>query len=184
MSNAIDPSPNRCSSRDRHADTPRRPRESLGSAGLGASAAEQGRDHHDGDDQRREAEPQHAVRAVQQARQVLAGTDPADLVDLAVWLGGGVLLHDAVLAPLVVLLALLVLPRLPAWGRAPAVAGFMVLGSVTLLAIPAIGRFGAREDVPSLLNRPYGVLWLGFAALVVAVVVVAALLRRRRTEAG
>ncbi|QWZ09185.1 hypothetical protein KRR39_05165 [Nocardioides panacis] len=51
---------------------------------------------------------------------------------------------------------------------------------MTLLAIPAIGRFGAREDVPSLLNRPYGVLWLGFAALVVGVVVAAALLRRRR----
>ena len=109
----------------------------------------------------------------------LLGTGLSDLVDLAVWLGGGVLLHDAVLAPLVVLLALLVLPRLPPWGRAPAVAGFVVLGPVTILAIPAIGRFGAREDVPSLLNRPYGVLWLGFAALVVAVVVAAALVRRR-----
>ena len=79
------------------------------------------------------------------------------VVSIAVWTVGGVAVHDAVIAPLV------------------------VLGSVTLLAIPAFGRFGAREDVPSLLNRPYGVLWLGFAALVVAVVVAAALLRRRRT---
>jgi hypothetical protein len=110
----------------------------------------------------------------------LLGTDLPDLVNAAVWLAGGVLLHDAVLAPLVVLLAVLVLPRLPEWSRGPAVAGFVVLGSVTLLAVPAIGRFGAREDVPSLLNRPYGVLWLGFAALVVGVVVAAALLRRRR----
>jgi len=111
----------------------------------------------------------------------LLGTDLSDLVDLAVWLAGGVLLHDAVVAPLVVLLAFLVLPRLPASSRAPAVAGFVVLGSVTLLAIPAIGQFGARADVPSLLNRPYGVLWLGFAALVLAVVVAAALHRGRRT---
>jgi hypothetical protein len=55
---------------------------------------------------------------------------------------------------------------------------------VTLLAIPAIGRVGARPDVPSLLTRPYGGLWLGFAVLVVAVVVVAALLRRRRAGAS
>ncbi len=111
----------------------------------------------------------------------LLGTDLPDLVNAALWLGGGVLVHDAVLAPLVVLLAFLVLPRLPGWSRAPAVAGFVVLGSVTLLAIPVLGRFGARADVPSLLNRPYGVLWLVFAALVVAVVVAAALLLRRRT---
>jgi hypothetical protein len=114
----------------------------------------------------------------------LLGTGLPDLVNLAAWLAGGVLVHDAVLAPLVVLLAVVVLPRLPAWGRAPAVAGFVVLGSVTLLAVPAIGRFGAREDVPSLLNRPYGVLWLAFAALVVIAVVAAALLRRRRTGAS
>ena len=93
----------------------------------------------------------------------LAGTSLPDLVNLVLWLAGGVIAHDVVIAPLVVLVALVVLPRLPSWSRAPAVAGFVVLLSVTLLAIPAIGRFGARADVPSLLNRPYGALWLGFA---------------------
>ena len=42
-------------------------------------------------------------------------------------------------------------------GRAPAVAGLVVLGSVTLLAIPVLGRFGARADNPTLLDRHYGV---------------------------
>jgi hypothetical protein len=118
----------------------------------------------------------------------LLGTSLPDLVNVVLWLAGGVVVHDAVLAPLVVLLAVVVLPRLPSWSRAPAVAGFVVLLSVTLLAVPALGRFGARDDVPSLLDRPYGVLWLGFAALVLLVVVVASLWRRRSTpvdpEAG
>jgi hypothetical protein len=111
----------------------------------------------------------------------LLGTSLPDLVNVVLWLAGGVVVHDAVLAPLVVLLAVVVLPRLPSWSRAPAVAGFVVLLSVTLLAVPALGRFGARDDVPSLLDRPYGVLWLGFAALVLLVVVVASLWRRRRS---
>jgi hypothetical protein len=114
----------------------------------------------------------------------LLGTSFPDLLDIGLWLAGGVVLHDAVIAPLVVLAAVVVLPRLPSWSRAPVVVGFVVLLSVTLLAIPAIGRFGARDDVPSLLNRPYGALWLGFAALVVVTVVVAASLRRRRPKTG
>ncbi|MEO5710116.1 MAG: hypothetical protein ABIQ59_09870 [Nocardioidaceae bacterium] len=110
----------------------------------------------------------------------LLGTDFSDLVNLVLWLAGGVVVHDAVIAPLVVLAAFVALPRLPSWSRAPAVAGFVVLLSVTLLAIPAITRFGARDDVPSLLNRPYGALWSVFAVLVLVVVVAASLLRRRR----
>ena len=107
----------------------------------------------------------------------------SDLLDLAAWLAGGVLLHDAVLAPLVMLVGFLLLPRLPSRSRAPAAVGLVVLLSVTLLAVPAIGRFGARPDVPSLLNRPYGVLWLLFALLVLAVVAVACVIRQRSSSA-
>jgi hypothetical protein len=109
----------------------------------------------------------------------LLALDLPDLVDAVVWLGAGVLVHDAVVAPLVVVAGLAVLPRLPAYARAPAVVGAVVLGSVTLLAVPALGRFGARDDVPSLLPRPYAALWLLVVVLVVAAVVVASLLRRR-----
>jgi hypothetical protein len=114
----------------------------------------------------------------------LAGTSLSDLGNLVLWLAGGVVAHDAVIAPLVVLVGFVVLPRLPSGSRAPATAGFVVLLSVTLLAVPAIGRFGARDDVPSLLNRPYGALWLVFVALVLLVVVVASVLRRRRSPGG
>ena len=69
--------------------------------------------------------------------------------------------------------------RLRTWSRAPVVAGLVVLVSVTLTAVPVLGRFGAKPDDPGLLNRPYGVLWLVFALAVTVVVVVACLLRRR-----
>ena len=79
--------------------------------------------------------------------------------------------HDAFIAPVVVLLGVALLPRLPSWSRGPAVAGFVVLLTVTLTAVPVLGRFGAKPDDPWLLPRPYGALWLGFALAVVAVVV-------------
>jgi hypothetical protein len=101
------------------------------------------------------------------------------VLSIAVWTAGGVAVHDAVVAPLVVLVGVLVVPRLPTWSRAPVAAGLIVLLSVTLLAIPVIGRFGERPDVPSLLDRPYGLLWLGFALVVTLAVLVASLLRRR-----
>jgi membrane protease YdiL (CAAX protease family) len=104
------------------------------------------------------------------------------VVSIAVWTVGGVAVHDAVIAPLVVLVGVLLVPRLPSWSRAPVAAGLIVLLSVTLLAIPVIGRFGERPDVPSLLDRPYGLLWLVFALVVTFVAVVACLLRRRTTH--
>jgi hypothetical protein len=107
-----------------------------------------------------------------------------NLVATVVWLAGGVVANDAMLAPLVVLLGVALLPRLPSWSRGPAVAGFVVLLTVTLTAVPVLGRFGAKPDDPWLLPRSYGALWLGLALLVVAVVVAAALLRRHRSGQG
>ncbi|HET7822871.1 MAG TPA: hypothetical protein VFL10_15225, partial [Ornithinibacter sp.] len=107
-----------------------------------------------------------------------------NLVATVVWLAGGVVAHDAVLAPVVVLLGVALLPRLPPWSRGPVVAGFVVLLTVTLTAVPVLGRFGAKPDDPWLLPRSYGALWLGLALLVVAVVLAAALLRRHRSGQG
>jgi hypothetical protein len=114
----------------------------------------------------------------------LLGNGFADLVATGAWLAGGVVVHDALIAPLVVLLGVGLLPRLPSWGRGPAVAGFVVLLTVTLTAVPVLGRFGAKPDDPWLLPRPYGALWLGFALVVVAAVVGASVLRRRRSGKG
>ena len=83
-----------------------------------------------------------------------------------VWLVGGVILHDGVLAFTTLAVvgtgAVLLPPRL----RAPLAAAFLVLGTVTVTAIPVLGRFGARADNPTLLDRNYVVGWVLLAAVV------------------
>lgn len=98
------------------------------------------------------------------------------------WLIGGVVVHDAVLAPLVIGAWAFGIRALPVRVRPPLVAGLVVLGAVTLLAIPVLGRFGALPDNPSLLDRPYGLGWLAFAGLVVVGMAVAYGVARRRRD--
>jgi hypothetical protein len=83
-----------------------------------------------------------------------------------VWLGGGVVLHDLVLAPAVIALAVLGVALLPGWARPAAAAATVVLGSLTVMAVPVLGRFGARPDNPTLLDRPYLAGWVVCAGLV------------------
>jgi hypothetical protein len=106
--------------------------------------------------------------------------DVDELVNAGIWLGSGVVLHDAVLAPVVLGPVALVTRVAGPAARAPVVVGLVVLGSVTLVAVPVLGRFGARPDNPTLLDRPYGVGWLVLAGLVVLGTVVAGLVRSRR----
>ncbi|MBD8869821.1 hypothetical protein [Nocardioides donggukensis] len=96
---------------------------------------------------------------------LLLGQDLADLLDIAVWLTVGVLVHDAVLAPLTIVSGLLVARWVPGPLRAPLATGFLVLGATTLLAVPVLGRFGARPDNPTLLDRDYLTGWVVLAAL-------------------
>jgi len=110
---------------------------------------------------------------------LLSRQDVDQLVDAAVWLAAGVILHDGVLAIATLLIGALVLPLLPRAARAPAVVGFVVLGSVTLLAVPVLGRFGARPDNVTLLDRDYVVGWVALAAVIVVTVIVASVLRSR-----
>jgi hypothetical protein len=102
------------------------------------------------------------------------------LVGAGTWLVGGVILHDGVLAPIVLLLGLLAARTLPAGWRGAAAGGLVVLGSVTLVAVPVLGRFGARPDNPTLLDRNYAAGWVVIAAGTAAGVVLAAYLGRRR----
>ena len=98
---------------------------------------------------------------------------------LLTWLLGGVVLHDLVLVP-VVLAVGIAARRLPAYVRAPAAVALVVWGSVTLFAVPVLGRFGALDDNPTLLDRPYLVTWLVGCAVTVLLVGVAGALRSRR----
>jgi hypothetical protein len=105
--------------------------------------------------------------------------DLDQLVSAAIWLVVGVVLHDGVLAVATLALAAIGLRLLPQAVRAPAVVGFVVLGSVTLLAVPVLGRFGARPDNVTLLDRDYTAGWLVLAVVTLLAVVVASLLCSR-----
>jgi len=111
---------------------------------------------------------------------LLLDLGPDDLRAAAIWLVGGVVLHDGVLAPLTIAVCFLVAR---AWrGRipAPVVVGVVVLATITVVAVPVLGRFGARPDNPTLLDRNYVLGWLGIATLTVVAVVAAILPSRNR----
>lgn len=101
------------------------------------------------------------------------------VVDVLVWVVGGVLAHDAVLAPVVVGLGALLALVVPPWLRPSLVRLLVVLGPLTLVAVPVLGRFGARPDNQTLLDRPYTTGWLVIAAVAVLLTVVGALRARR-----
>ena len=106
-----------------------------------------------------------------------------NLKDTVIWLVAGVIAHDGLLAPIVVALGVVVVRLVPPWSRTPVVAGFVVLGSATIMAIPVLGRYGARSDNPSLLDRNYTAGWLVLAALVVVGVSLASWRNRRQLMA-
>ena len=99
------------------------------------------------------------------------------------WVVGGVVLHDAVLAPLTVLIgAAFVRLRRAGVRTGPLVLAGIVLGSVSIAAIPVLGRFGARPDNATLLDRHYLLGWLVFAGLTALVTLVVLLARRRHPD--
>ena len=111
---------------------------------------------------------------------MLSREDLAGILDVALWLAAGVVLHDAVLSAVLLVLGLLTVRLLPASVRGPVAAGVVVLGTVTIMAVPVLGRFGATPLNPTLLDRPYVAGWFVLAGLVALAVVVGVLLRRRR----
>lgn len=112
--------------------------------------------------------------------------DLPDMVDAVLWLAGGVIVHDAVIAPLTIALTLLATRVLPPQLRTRVMVALVVLATVTLTAVPVLGRFGEKPDNETLLDRNYVVGWLVFAAIVLVVAMVAGpvgrLLRRSRGD--
>ncbi|GHE12597.1 hypothetical protein [Streptomyces alanosinicus] len=82
--------------------------------------------------------------------------DVPDLMDVLVWLGGALVLHDAFIAPLV-LLAGLVLVR--GGVRGPVRGALLVAGALTAVALPVLLRPGPRAN-SSVLPLDYPRNWL------------------------
>ncbi len=89
-----------------------------------------------------------------------------NLLGTVVWLVGGVLVHDGVVAFATIALVWAATRTVSRRLRAAAAGAFVVLGTLTLVAVPVLGRFGARPDNPTLLDRNYVAGWLVAASLV------------------
>ena len=92
--------------------------------------------------------------------------DLGDIVNAVLWLAGGVVVHDAVIAPLTLGATFLGVRLLPRRVWVVTATGLVVLLTVTATAVPVLGSWGARADNPTLLDRHYVVGWSVFAALV------------------
>lgn len=99
--------------------------------------------------------------------------DFPDIVDAVLWLAGGVIVHDAIIAPLTIGLTVLATRVAPSKARARVTVGLIVLAAVTMTAIPVLGRFGEKPDNPTILDRNYVVGWLVFALVVLVGTLVA-----------
>ncbi|MFI2717134.1 hypothetical protein [Streptomyces collinus] len=102
--------------------------------------------------------------------------DVRDLRGALVWLAGAVVLHDVVIAPVVLLIGT-ALVRGSA--RGPVRAALLVAGSLTMVALPVLLRPGRRAN-PSVLPLDYPRNWL--VMLVVMASVTAVWLAVRKFE--
>ncbi|MGW7406107.1 hypothetical protein ACWGI9_20645 [Streptomyces sp. NPDC054833] len=91
--------------------------------------------------------------------------DVRDLTDVLLWLGGAIVLHDALIAPLV-LLAGLVLVR--GGARGPVRGALLAAGALTVVALPVLLRPGPRANA-SVLPLDYPRNWLIALVAVAAV---------------
>ena len=112
----------------------------------------------------------------------LSRQDVGQLIEVGLWLAAGVIAHDGVVAGLVLVVALLGRRLLPSAAQAPATIALIVWGSTSLAVLPVLGRFGARSDNPTLLDRPYLTSWLALTAATVVVVVLVSAWRARRCD--
>jgi hypothetical protein len=99
----------------------------------------------------------------------------------ALWLVGVVVLHDAVLAPIVVVIGVLAARMLR--HRAVAAVAFLIWGTLTLAVANVLSGVGGKPDMDSLLNRPYLSAWLVLSGVIVAGALVVTVKSERRHSA-
>jgi hypothetical protein len=116
----------------------------------------------------------------------LLGDDRVPLPAWLTWFVGSALVHDLVIAPLVIGIGAVLARFLPRAARAPIVVGLVVSGFLTLVALPfVLDRTTSRE--PGFLPLDYGrnLLLMIAATMAVAVVwAVVASVRSGRRQAG
>lgn len=76
------------------------------------------------------------------------------------WLAGGVVVHDAILAPLVVGIGVVLARVVPVYARKPVTVGLILWGTVTIAVANVLSGVGGKPDNDTILNRPYVATWL------------------------
>jgi hypothetical protein len=100
------------------------------------------------------------------------------LLSMITWLAGGVLLHDAVVAPITVLVGVAAARVLPGHARSVAAVGFLVWATLTVTFLNVLSGQGGKPDNDSVLHRPYGLSWVALTVAIVVIATVVAHLRR------
>jgi len=103
------------------------------------------------------------------------------LTSEAFWLAGGVILHDAILAPVVVVVGYAASRLLPAHFRSSTATAFLVWGTLTIAFLPTLSGEGGKAGNDTILGKPYVLSWVVMTLLLVVYAVGAALLRKRRS---
>ena len=93
-------------------------------------------------------------------------TRPANLAKFVV---GGALLHDLLVAPVVILAGVLIARAVPARARGPVQAALVVSGIVALFAWPLVRAYGLAANNPTSLPHNYGLNLLVVLGVVWAV---------------
>ena len=106
------------------------------------------------------------------------------LTSEAFWLAGGVVLHDAVLAPVVVALGYVASRVLPAHWRSSTATAFVVWGTLTIAFLPVLSGQGGKPGNDTILGKPYVLSWVVLTLVLVAYAGVAALRRRRQARSS
>ena len=89
------------------------------------------------------------------------------------WIVGGVLAHDAVLAPLVVVLGVIAARAWRPRARGAIAIAFILWATVSAAVANVLLQVGGRPDNPSLMNRPYVLAWVIFTLVLLAATAVA-----------
>ncbi|MFC5676423.1 hypothetical protein [Aeromicrobium endophyticum] len=106
------------------------------------------------------------------------------LTSEAFWLAGGVVLHDAVLAPVVVGIGYAASRVLPAHWRSATATAFVVWGTLTVAFLPVLSGQGGKPGNDTILGKPYVLSWVVLTLVLAAYAGVAALLRRRQARSS
>ena len=111
---------------------------------------------------------------------LMHGFTAPQLISVATFLIGGLILHDAIVAPVTVGLGVAASRLLPGHFRSAVGVAFLLWGTLTLAFFNVLSGEGGKPDNDTVLHRPYALSWLVMTLVLAALAAVTGLRRRRR----